>query len=91
MSKANEKQVGGTHYKNNVLPDHWDVVRLLNWDYFLGNATKYLWRLGKKDKSPEGQLQDLEKAIHYLEKKREIMKAELEQAGPTSAYVNQDR
>ena len=46
---ADAKQVGGEHYKE--VPEHlqhWNVVAALGWDYFVGNATKYLWRLGKK-------------------------------------------
>lgn len=76
MNNANKKQVGGEHYKGNLY-QHWDVVIALDWDYLVGNATKYLWRLGKKG-GPEKALEDIEKAIHYLEKKREIMSAALE-------------
>jgi hypothetical protein len=94
---ANEKQIGGNHYKSTSIPDHWDIVDALEWDYFIANATKYLWRLGKKNPTLEGQLQDLEKSIHYLEKKRELLKRDIELenqlellTGPTRAYVNQD-
>lgn len=105
MSDVNKYQIGGTHYKNAKLPDHWDVVIALNWDYLTGNATKYLWRLGKKGNT-DAAIQDVEKAIHYLSKKLEVMKTarEAELAGlsaisvkltplgePTSGYVNQDR
>ena len=86
---ANDKQVGGTHYKDLGDLQHWDVVARLGWDYYLGCATKYLWRLGKKG-SPEKALEDLSKAIHFLEKKRELMQEELDDCGPTSSYVNQE-
>lgn len=73
--KSNSKQVGGKHYSTRGL-QHWDAVyEIFGGDYLIGNATKYLARLGKKgdyDKS----IEDLEKAIHYLEKKLEMMKAE---------------
>jgi hypothetical protein len=72
---ANEKQVGGTHYKGNNEYQHWDVVIALNWDYLIGNATKYLWRLGRKGDLKKS-IEDVEKAIHYLEKKKEVLQAE---------------
>ncbi len=74
---ANDKQVGGTHYKNpNGIPDHWDIVVGMGWDYLLGNATKYIWRLGRKG-PPEKAIEDLDKAMHYLAKKRELLVKEL--------------
>ena len=74
---ANDKQVGGKHYKNdNGLPDHWDIVMGMGWDYLVGNATKYIWRLGRKG-GPEKSIEDLDKAMHYLAKKRELLVAEV--------------
>lgn len=80
MTTVNEKQVGGSHYKTTKLgiPEHWDIVAALGWDYFIGAATKYLWRLGKKNTTLQGQIEDLDKAIHYLEKKREILRNEFD-------------
>jgi len=40
-----------------------DVTRHL--PFALGNAVKYIWRAGKKD--PDAMLQDLEKALWYLQ------------------------
>lgn len=85
---ANDVQIGGQHYKQEGAPQHWDVVHALGWDYYVGAATKYLWRLGRKG-GPEKAVEDIEKAIHYLQKKREIMLEELERGGPTRAYVDQ--
>lgn len=68
-----------SHY--NSVPSHlqhWDVVHQMGWDYYLGCATKYIWRAGKKksaamdDRTKE--IQDLEKAVVYLNKKIEILK-----------------
>jgi hypothetical protein len=90
--KANNIQVGGNHYKNSNIPDHWDVVIALNWDYLIGAATKYLWRLGRKGDEKKA-LEDLDKAIHYLQKKRELMVAELikdDGSEPTHGYIDQD-
>lgn len=83
---ADNKQVGGNHYKVEGELQHWNVVAAMGWDYFVGNATKYLWRLGKKG-GPEKALEDIEKAIHYLEKKREIMKLQLAQGVPEPGRV----
>lgn len=62
---ANETQVGGTHYKSEY--QHWDWVTELGMPYILGCATKYLTRWKKKN-----GIQDLEKAIHYVEKAMEL-------------------
>ena len=86
---ADEKQVGGAHYKN-VKFQHWDVVHELGWCYLVGAATKYLWRSGRKGDAAK-KLEDVEKAIHYLEKKAEQLRAETTKAGaPTRNYVDQD-
>lgn len=45
-----------------------------------GNAIKYIARAGKKDKNAE--IQDLEKAVWYIQRIIEIKKAELEQRKP---------
>ena len=78
---ADEIQVGGQHYKD--VPEHlqhWNVVPALEWDYFIGAATKYIWRLGKKGDATEA-LKDIDKSIHYLQKKRELMAAALAPVG----------
>lgn len=94
MKSANEYQVGGNHYQTACGVQHWDVVYLIfNGDYLLGAASKYMARVGKKGNAAKA-VEDIEKAIHYLEKKRELliqaMKAEDEICGATSNYVNQD-
>lgn len=95
---ANSKQVGGSHYKGEKY-QHWDVAVEMNWDYLVGAATKYLWRLGKKGDALKA-IEDVGKAIHFLEKKREVMLAEHtahqarlfveDDAEPGPGYVNQD-
>lgn len=68
---ANERQVGGDHYKNMNEKtgglQHWDVVHLFDLDYFQGNITKYVMRWRAK-----GGVEDLKKARHYLDKYIEI-------------------
>lgn len=61
MSKANEKQVGGSHYQ--AVYQHWDMVIEHDLNYFEGQITKYVMRARKKN-----GLQDLQKAQHFLEK-----------------------
>lgn len=65
MTKANEIQHGGTHYKNREY-QHWDFVCDAELHYLLGCATKYVSRWQDK-----GGVQDLDKAAHYLDKARE--------------------
>jgi hypothetical protein len=61
---SNDKQVGGSHYKAEF--QHWDWALALNLPYITGNITKYIYRWRKKN-----GLQDLQKALHYLEKQLE--------------------
>lgn len=62
---ANDKQVAGTHYQGEY--QHWDWVHDLRLNYHAGNASKYVYRhRGKNGK------QDLEKALHYINKAQEL-------------------
>jgi len=71
--RANEKQVGGDHYKNMGV-EPWDVVD--TWPlyqrigYYRGGALKYIMRLGNKDEME----QEAGKGLHYLEKLVEVLK-----------------
>lgn len=73
VTRANEKQVGGDHYKNMGV-EPWDVVD--TWPieqrigYYRGGALKYIMRLGNKDESE----QEVNKGVHYLEKLLEVLK-----------------
>lgn len=62
---ANDKQVGGSHYRAEY--QHWDWVTEHGITYLAGCATKYLLRWRKKN-----GVQDLEKARHYVEKMIDI-------------------
>ena len=58
---ALKKQIGGDHYKKMVI----QPAKFINDNKLLfaeGNAIKYICRHGSK-----GGLEDIEKAIHYLE------------------------
>jgi hypothetical protein len=48
------------------------VIEALEMDFHLGNTFKYIARAGKKGSDKE--LQDLEKALWYLQRKIEIIK-----------------
>lgn len=60
---ANEKQVGGTHYKTAY--EHWDLMLDFGYgvSYLVGQATKYVTRWRKKN-----GLEDLLKALHFVNK-----------------------
>lgn len=63
---ANDKQHGGTHYKSMEI-EPWDYVAANNLGFFEGNAIKYLTRWREKN-----GVEDLRKAIHYIEKLIEL-------------------
>lgn len=63
---ANDRQVGGEHYKKGG-EEHWDRAWRLNYDPFQYIITKWVERW--KDK---GGLEDLKKAQHALEKYIEV-------------------
>ena len=68
MASANERQVGGDHYKKHPgAVQHWDFVSDAGLGYHDGMATKYLDRF--RDKAGK---QDLEKAGHYCQKCGEL-------------------
>lgn len=67
---ANDRQIGGDHYKKHgdTGEQHWDrQYRLFGPGYFVGCATKYIERY--RDKNGK---QDLEKAIHFIQKLIEL-------------------
>ena len=63
---ANDKQVGGDHYKSTVIQP-WDYIVANKLDFFSGNVIKYVTRFAEK-----GGVTDLKKAQHYLEKLIEL-------------------
>lgn len=71
VSKANERQVAGTHYKG-VAIQHWDYAAANGLDYFEGQITKYVARWRKKHPTAAGRLDDIQKALHFAEKFAEV-------------------
>ena len=63
---ANSKQVAGSHYSDKEIQP-WDYIHANNLCYFTGNCVKYVSRWRDK-----GGIDDLKKAIHYLEKLIEL-------------------
>ena len=62
---VNDIQVGGLHYKSEY--QHWDLVINHGLHYLIGCASKYVTR--RKDPKKRGE--DLNKAVHYIEKAEE--------------------
>lgn len=93
---ANDKQIGGSHYKKGG-EEHWDRQwRLYGRGYFVGCITKYVERYHEKN-----GVQDLQKAQHFLEKLIELENRAADRkcvsisarddAEPTAGYIDQDR
>ena len=57
-----------TYYQRGVI-EVWDFIRDQKLNFHLGNAIKYICRYGHKG-DYNAQLDDLNKAIHYLENER---------------------
>jgi hypothetical protein len=69
MSSINKEQVNHPlHYGGGDNPyEAIKVIEAWDLDFHLGNTVKYISRAGKKDQDKE--LQDLKKALWYLERK----------------------
>lgn len=68
-AEANSHQVGGDHYRTDGV-QHWDLMADYDVPYLTATATKYISRWRKKN-----GVQDLEKALHYVEKAIEQWKS----------------
>lgn len=64
--KPSKKQIGGDHYKQlEISPAEFIYKNKLNW--YVGNAIKYLVRFDKKHTETSKQVEDLNKASHYIQ------------------------
>jgi len=61
MTRHSDTQIGGTHYLSSI--QAWDYILANELGYLEGNIIKYVTRHRKKN-----GVQDLEKALHYLQK-----------------------
>ncbi len=68
MRPAKERQVAGEHYKTMKIQPS-EFIRKNNIGWYEGNAIKYICRYKQK-----GGIQDIDKAIHYLQ----LLKEELQ-------------
>jgi len=68
--KAIDKQVGGDHYKSMKIQPL-EFIEANDLSFCLANAVKYICRHKKKNDGKNG-LEDIEKAIHYLELHKEL-------------------
>ena len=68
-----EQTTGPNYYKRGSI-EPWDFIRDQGLNYHLGNAVKYISRAGHKD----SKVEDLEKAIHYLQNELQHAHAESE-------------
>ena len=66
-ASPDDTQIGGSHYTDMSI-EPWEVIERANLDYWDGNAIKYVMRYGSKN-----GVEDLKKAIHYIEKKISIL------------------
>lgn len=72
MSNANDTQHGGNHYKQFAGMEPWDVITGWELGYLDGTAVKYIARWKHK-----GGIEDLNKAIHFLQKAIEVEEKKL--------------
>ena len=79
---ANERQVGGDHYRRKGTIQHWDFAAARNYDYFQGQITKYVDRWKEKN-----GIEDLEKGLHFLEKYIETEKLKLREANKAAEDI----
>lgn len=85
MSNANSIQVGGVHYAPNAAFQAWDYIVATRMGYLEGNATKYIVRHNAKGCA----VQDLQKAIHYIDKTIELYNAGLYTPGARPDVLQQ--
>ena len=72
------------HYTRGSI-EVWDFIRDQGLNYFRGNAIKYICRAGFK--SPQTEIEDLKKAIHYLENELQNTTLHLEQSERSSNTI----
>ena len=75
----NAYQISGSHYASAAY-QHWDLVEDLGLGYLEGCATKYVTRWRKKN-----GVEDLRKALHYVEKLQARLEANALQRHPPLA------
>lgn len=79
MTGADQYQVRGDHYQE-LDPQPWAVATAWSLTFLEGNVLKYLarWKRKQRHEGRGGDIDDLRKAKHYLEK---LIEVELEREG----------
>ena len=66
IESPKETQVGGNHYKDLKIQVS-DYIYENNLNWYQGNAIKYISRYNRKNSDTSMQIQDLKKAVHYIQ------------------------
>ena len=66
VKSAKDTQVGGDHYKKLKIQVS-DYLYENNFNWLQSNAIKYLSRYNSKNSDTAKQIEDLKKAIHYIQ------------------------
>ena len=75
--ESNDSVNHPSHYNKGKI-EVWDFISDWKLNFDRGNAIKYICRAGSKD--PEKEIQDLEKAIEYINHEIKMLKGESENA-----------
>ncbi len=65
-----DKQIGGSHYKDNFVIQPYEFISKNDLSFFQGNVIKYVCRYLFKGTA----IQDLDKIIHYCELEKKKLK-----------------
>ena len=83
--KMNDSVNHPNHYCEGRRYEPWDVIVDWQLDYLTGSAVKYLSRAGRKDGESK-EIEDLRKAIAYIEKRIEVLKSRISDDSDDSIY-----
>ena len=72
------------HYCEGKKYEPWDVIVDWELDYLTGSAVKYLSRAGRKN--PDKEVEDLQKAIAYIEKRIKVLESRKSDDSDDSIY-----
>lgn len=76
MSKPDHDPVRNPAHYTRLSPEPLDVIEAWGLDFHTGQAIKYIARAGHKDENTA--VQDLEKAVFYLQRRVAVLKADLD-------------
>jgi hypothetical protein len=66
IESPKDTQIGGSHYKDFKIQVS-DYIYENNLNWYQGNCIKYISRYDRKNGDTSMQIQDLKKAIHYIQ------------------------